>query len=227
MARHARLDVYRSILDTKLVATFHDERAATAESIANALLEGGVRVLEFLARSDAALGVFRETIRRVRTQSGPGGGAIFGVGSIVDPATAALYLAEGADFVVSPLLDPAVVGLCHRHQVAILPGCGTVTEVANAQALGVEIVKLFPSSAFDGAEFIRSLHGPMPWSRVLPTGNGVQFSRESVERWLAAGACALGTGGALVRPEDVAAGKFAEITARAKQMRGWIAEAKS
>ena len=61
----------------------------------------------------------------------------------------------------------------------------------------------------------------------MPTGNGVQHTRESVEKWLAAGACALGTGAALVRPEDVAAGKFGEITARAKQMRGWIAEAKS
>jgi len=224
MARHARLDVYRTILDTQLVATFHDERLETAERIAGALLDGGVRALEFLARSDAALGVFRELIGRVRARDGA---ALLGVGSIIDPATAALYLAAGADFVVSPLLAPDVVATCHRHQVAILPGVGTVTELSNAQALGVEIVKLFPSSAFDGAEFIRSVRGPMPWSRLMPTGNGVQHARESVEKWLAAGACALGTGAALVRPEDVAAGKFGEITARAKQMRGWIAEAKT
>jgi 2-dehydro-3-deoxyphosphogluconate aldolase/(4S)-4-hydroxy-2-oxoglutarate aldolase len=118
MARHARLDVYRTILDTKLVATFHDERLETAERIACALLDGGVRALEFLARSDAALGVFRELVGRVRARDGA---ALLGVGSIVDPATAALYLAAGADFVVSPLLAPDVVATCHRHQVAILP----------------------------------------------------------------------------------------------------------
>lgn len=224
MARHARLDVYRTILDTKLVATFHDERLETAERIAGALLDGGVRALEFLARSDAALGVFRELVARVRASDGA---ALLGVGSIVDPATAALYLAAGADFVVSPLLAPDVVATCHRHQVAILPGIGTVTELSNAQALGVEIVKLFPSSAMNGPEFVRSLRAPMPWSRVMPTGNGVAFSETSIREWIAAGACAVGMGDALSDPKLIAARDFAAITARVRQVLDWIAAART
>jgi 2-dehydro-3-deoxyphosphogluconate aldolase/(4S)-4-hydroxy-2-oxoglutarate aldolase len=223
MARHARLHVFQSILSSGLVATFHDERVDVAEKIANALIDGGARAIEFLNRSDGALEVFREVLRRVRARSPD---AIVGIGSIVDPPTTALALAEGADFVVSPILHPAIIRICHRRKVAILPGCTTVSEISQAEALGAEIVKLFPSAAFDGAEFIRSLHGPMPWSRVMPTGNGVECTSEAVERWIKAGACALGTGGHLVKPDDVAAKRFAEITARTKQMVAWIAAAR-
>jgi 2-dehydro-3-deoxyphosphogluconate aldolase/(4S)-4-hydroxy-2-oxoglutarate aldolase len=224
MARHGRLDVYAAILSSGLVATFQHERADVAEKIALALLEGGARAVEFLNRGDGALAVFRELLPRLRARAPA---AIVGVGSLVDPPTTALALADGADFVVSPILHPAIVRLCHRRKVAVMPGCTSVTEVSQAEALGVEIVKLFPSAALDGAEFIRSLRGPMPWSRVLPTGNGVECSKESVTRWIAAGACALGTGAHLVRPEDVAAGRFAEITARTRQMLAWIAEARA
>jgi 2-dehydro-3-deoxyphosphogluconate aldolase/(4S)-4-hydroxy-2-oxoglutarate aldolase len=224
MAGRARLEVYEAILSTGIVATFQDERAEVAERIALALLGGGARVLEFLARGAAPLAVFREIAPRLRARDP---GAIVGVGSVVDPPTAALYLAEGADFVVSPVLHPGVVRVCHRRKVAILPGCGTVSEISNAEQMGVEIVKLFPSAAQDGAEFLRSLHGPMPWSRVMPTGNGVECTHESVERWISAGACALGTGSHLVRPDDVAAGRFAEIAARTRSMVGWIAAART
>jgi 2-dehydro-3-deoxyphosphogluconate aldolase/(4S)-4-hydroxy-2-oxoglutarate aldolase len=224
MARHARLHVFETVLKSGLVATFHDPDADVAEKIANALLDGGARAIEFLNRSDGAIGVFREVLRRVRAKRPD---AIVGIGSIVDPPTTALALAEGADFVVSPILHPAVIRICNRRKVAVLPGCATISEISHAESLGAEIVKLFPSAAFDGAEFIRSLHGPMPWSRVMPTGNGVECTKESVERWIKAGACALGTGGHLVRKDDVAAGRFAEIAARTKQMVAWIAAARA
>jgi 2-dehydro-3-deoxyphosphogluconate aldolase/(4S)-4-hydroxy-2-oxoglutarate aldolase len=224
MARHARLHVFETVLKTGIVATFHDERVDVAEKIAHALLDGGVRAIEFLNRSDGALALFRELLRRVRAKNPD---AIVGIGSLVDPPTTALALADGADFVVSPILHPAIVRICNRRKVAVLPGCTTVTEISQAESLGAEIVKLFPSAAFDGAEFIRSLHGPMPWSRVMPTGNGVECTKESVERWIGAGACALGTGSHLVKPDEVAAGRFDAITARTKQMVGWIEQARA
>jgi len=224
MARHARIDVLDGVLKSGLVATFQHERAEVAEKIALALLEGGARAVEFLNRGDGALEVFRQVLARVRAKRPD---AIVGIGSIVDPPTAALALADGADFVVSPILHPAIVRLCNRRKVAVFPGCTTVSEISQAEALGAEIVKLFPSAALDGAEFIRSLHGPMPWSRVMPTGNGVECTQASVARWIGAGACALGAGSHLVRPDDVAAGRFGDIGARTKQMLAWIAEARA
>lgn len=223
MARHARLHVFAEILKSGLVATFHDEKPEISEKIAFALLDGGARAIEFLNRSDGALTQFSGLLQRVRARSPE---AIVGIGSIVDPPTAALALNAGADFIVSPIVHPAIARLCNRRKVALLPGCTTVSEISHAESFGAEIVKLFPAAAFDGAEFIRSLRGPMPWSRVMPTGNAVECTRESVERWIAAGACALGTGSHLVKPDDVAAGRFAEITARTKQMLTWIGTAR-
>ena len=223
MARHARLHVFEEILKSGLVATFHDEKLDVAEKIAHALLDGGARAIEFLNRSDGALARFGELLQRVRAKRSD---AIVGIGSIVDAPTAALALNAGADFVVSPILHPWIARLCNRRKVAHLPGCTTVSEISQAESLGAEIVKLFPSAAFDGAEFIRSLHGPMPWSHVMPTGQAVECTQSSVERWIKAGACALGSGAHLVRPDDVAAGRFAEITARTKQMFAWIAGAR-
>jgi 2-dehydro-3-deoxyphosphogluconate aldolase/(4S)-4-hydroxy-2-oxoglutarate aldolase len=224
MALHARLDVLRAILADGLVVTFHHEDAETSAGIARALIAGGVRALELLHRSDVALARFAELAALVRRDHPT---ALLGVGSIVDAPTAALYLAHGAEFVVGPNLDRRVARLCNRRKVAYLPGCGTVSEIAVADELGCEIVKLFPSSAMNGPEFVRSLHGPMPWSRVMPTGNGVAFSEASVREWFAAGACALGFGGALVDPQLVERRDFAGITKRAEQARAWIAASRA
>ena len=126
------------------------------------------------------------------------------------------------DFVVGPNLNAEIARLCNRRKVAYLPGCGTVSEISNAEELGCEIVKLFPSAALNGPEFLQSLRGPMPWSRVMPTGNGVHFREESVREWLDAGACALGIGPTLIEAGLIAARDFGAITRRTEQLRAWI-----
>ncbi len=223
MARHDRLQVLRAILDGGVVASFQHDEAETAEGIARALAAGGVRVIELLNRGEQDLEVFRALAAALERDAPD---VVLGVGSIVDAPTAALFLAHGAEFVVAPGLNPAIVRQCNRRKVACLPGCATVSEISKAEELGCEIVKLFPSSAMNGLEFVRSLLGPMPWSRVMPTGNGVAFAEASIREWLAAGACALGLGAALVDPKLVAAGDFTALTRRAEQLRGWIAAAR-
>jgi 2-dehydro-3-deoxyphosphogluconate aldolase/(4S)-4-hydroxy-2-oxoglutarate aldolase len=224
MARRERLDVLRTILDEGLIVTFVDDPRDSAAAVASALAAGGARALELLNRSDSALDTFAELAPKLRRDHP---GVLLGVGSIVDAPTAALYVNRGADFVVGPTLDPGVARLCNKRKVAYLPGCTTVSEISRAEELGAEIVKLFPSSALNGPEFVRSLRGPMPWSRVMPTGNGVQFSEASIREWLAAGACAVGMGPALVEPKLVAARDFAAITSRTRQALAWIAAARA
>lgn len=223
MARHRRLEVLRAILDPGLVPAFQASDPRTAAGIAGALVAGGARVVELLGRGDASLDVYRTLstfLRELHPET------ILGVGSIVDAPTAALYLAQGADFVVGPGFDPRIARLCNRRKVAYLPGCATVSEISAAEELGCEIVKLFPSSAMDGPEFIRSLRGPMPWSRVMPTGRGVAFSESSIREWIEAGACALGMGEALIDPALVAKHEFAAISPRVAQALAWIAAAR-
>lgn len=219
--RRDRLSVLTTLLSDGLLPSFHDESPDTAEAIARSLHVGGARVVEWLHRSDVALSIFRELRRALRDTD-----IVLGVGSIADAPTAAIYLAEGAEFVVGPSLSADVARLCNRRKVAYLPGCFTPTEVSAAEELGCEVVKLFPSSAIDGKEFLRSLLGPMPWSRVLPTGNGVPFDQAQITDWIKAGACAVGMGSTLIDPMLVAARDFKTLRERTRKVLDWIAAAR-
>jgi 2-dehydro-3-deoxyphosphogluconate aldolase/(4S)-4-hydroxy-2-oxoglutarate aldolase len=142
---------------------------------------------------------------------------ILGVGTVIDAPTAALYIAYGANFVVSPVLNEAVAKLCNRRKVAYIPGCGSVSEISYAEELGVEIVKIFPGSAVGGPGFIKAVMGPCPWTRLLPTG-GVDATVDSIEAWFEAGAACVGMGSKLIRKDLVAAGNWAEITRMVRQV---------
>jgi 2-dehydro-3-deoxyphosphogluconate aldolase/(4S)-4-hydroxy-2-oxoglutarate aldolase len=150
---------------------------------------------------------------------------MLGVGSIVDPYTASLYIASGACFVVGPSFNPEVARLCNRRKIAYSPGCATATEIAQAEELGVEIVKIFPGGLVGGPEFVKSVLGPTPWTRIMPTG-GVETSKESVTAWIKAGTAALGIGSNLITKERVAQGKYEEITQATAQVLAWVREAR-
>lgn len=223
MAAHARLDIWNRLLASGLVATLPADEPDASFAGASGLAAGGAPLVELLHRGDAAFETWRAVVPRLRRERPE---LIVGIGSIVDAPTAALYLAHGADFVVSPQLDGDVARVCHRHKVAWIPGCGTVSEIGRAEELGAEVVKLFPAAAFDAAEFLRSLHGPQPWSRVLPTGNSVPFNEAAVAKLIRAGACAVSMGPALVEPRLLAARDEATIATRAKSVLSWIAAAR-
>jgi 2-dehydro-3-deoxyphosphogluconate aldolase/(4S)-4-hydroxy-2-oxoglutarate aldolase len=219
MAAHARLDVWNRLLATRLLPTLPTQDAAATLAGARGIAAGGAALVELLHRGDAALATWCSVVpelRRARPE------LIIGVGSIVDAQTAAIYLAHGADFVVSPQLDAEVATLCHRHRVAWIPGCGTVSEIGRAEALGAEIVKLFPAAAIDGAEFVRSLHGPQPRSRVMLTGNAVPFDERRIRELIAAGACALSMGPALADPALLRSRDEPALTARTRQVLRWL-----
>jgi 2-dehydro-3-deoxyphosphogluconate aldolase/(4S)-4-hydroxy-2-oxoglutarate aldolase len=146
-----------------------------------------------------------------------------GVGTIVDAPTAALYLSAGANFVVGPSLNPEVARLCNRRKVAYLPGCGSATEIAQAEELGVEIVKVFPGSAVGGPGFVKAVLGPMPWTNIMPTG-GVNATEESIRSWFEAGVACVGIGSSLIAKDLVTAGNFDAISAKVAQVLAWIEE---
>ena len=150
---------------------------------------------------------------------------ILGAGTIVDAPTAALFIAAGARFVVGQSMSEEVARLCNRRRVTYIPGCGTATEIATAEELGCEIVKLFPAAAYDGPAFIRSFLAPSPGSKVMPTN--VLATEEATHDWIAAGAAALGVAGHLY-PADVIEGRDrAEIAERTWRLLGWIRDARA
>ncbi len=222
MARFDRMTVLNAMFATGLVPVFYHADVEVAKKIVTACAEGGARVVEFTNRGDRAWNVFTELVAWA-DEARPN--IILGVGSVVDAPTAALYIASGANFVVGPVLNPEIARLCNRRKIAYSPGCGSVSEIAQAEELGVEIVKIFPGGQVGGPSFVKAVLAPMPWTRIMPTG-GVEATRESVGDWIKAGAACLGMGSNLIRKDLVAAGDYDAIRENVRQVLAWIKEAR-
>ena len=222
MARFRRLEVLNTILELGLVPVFYNKDAEVAKKVVTACAAGGARVVEFTNRGDFAAQVFGK-VSQYFARTDPA--VILGVGSVIDAPTAAMYIANGANFVVGPLLNPEIARLCNRRKIAYSPGCGSVTEISQAEELGVEIVKVFPGSSVGGPAFVKAVAGPCPWTYIMPTG-GVDATEESIRGWFRAGAACVGMGSKLIRKDLVAAGDWAGITDQVRQVLAWIREAR-
>jgi 2-dehydro-3-deoxyphosphogluconate aldolase/(4S)-4-hydroxy-2-oxoglutarate aldolase len=197
MTQPQRLEVYSAILETGLVPLHYTINLKEAQNVVRACFAGGCPVFEFTNRGEAALDVFRE-LRKLAEREMPG--LMLGAGSIVDAPTAAIFIAQGASFIVGPSFNPEVARLCNRRKIAYLPGCATPTEIAQAEEMGAEIVKIFPGETIGGPQFIKSIKAPCPWTRLMPTG-GVEPTEESLRAWFGAGAAAVGMGSKLISKE--------------------------
>jgi 2-dehydro-3-deoxyphosphogluconate aldolase/(4S)-4-hydroxy-2-oxoglutarate aldolase len=216
-----RLTVLRTILEDGMVPTFTAPDAASAFDVVAGCAAGGARAVEFTNRGDGAYDTFGALARRV---AGELPDVILGAGTIIDAPTAALFIAAGARFIVGQSYSEAIARLCNRRRLVYIPGCGTATEIAAAEELGCEIVKLFPAAAYDGPAFVRNFLAPSPGSRVMPTN--VLATEEATRAWIAAGAAALGVAGHLYPADLVASRDRAEIERRTSAMLGWIRDAR-
>ena len=223
MAEATRLDVYNAVLSSGLVPLFYHADPDAAIQIVKACSEGGAKVLEFTNRGEKALQVFSRIVEYVSANKLP---IILGVGSILDAPTAAIFMANGARFIVGPNCNPEIARLCNRRKIAYLPGCASASEISNAEELGVEIVKIFPGETVGGPAFIKAILGPMPWTRIMPTG-GVDATPESISGWIKAGACCVGMGSNLIQKEAVSSGNYDAIRLKVIQVLQLIAEARA
>jgi 2-dehydro-3-deoxyphosphogluconate aldolase/(4S)-4-hydroxy-2-oxoglutarate aldolase len=223
MARFPRLKVLTTMEQTGMVPVFYHADIAVARDVAAACAGGGCNLLEFTNRGDHAWEVFNE-LEKFCAKEIPQ--MILGVGSVVDPGTASLYINNGANFVVGPLLNPDVARACNRRKIPYSPGCGSASEISAAEELGVEIVKIFPGKEVGGPGFVKAVKGPCPWVSIMPTG-GVDPSEASLKAWFDAGVACVGMGSNLITKEllkakDYAglAAKVAETLALIRQIRG-------
>jgi 2-dehydro-3-deoxyphosphogluconate aldolase/(4S)-4-hydroxy-2-oxoglutarate aldolase len=212
MARFTRMQVLNAIYDISVVPVFYHPDLETAKNVVAAVSRGGCKLVEFVNRGDHAWEVFSE-LERHFGKADPS--LILGVGSIVDPYTAAMYINCGANFVVGPSLNAEVAKLCNRRMIPYSPGCGSASEISDAQELGCEIVKVFPGKEVGGPGFVKNVLGPMPWTKIMPTG-GVESSEESLTAWLSAGVAAMGMGSNLITKEMLAAKNWAGIEQNVK-----------
>ncbi len=204
----SRLRVLQEIESTGVVAVIRMNEPAKLRAVVDAMLEGGVRALEVTMTVPGAVGLI-ETLARDLPEEFQ-----LGAGTVLDPETARQVILAGAKFLVAPSLNLKTIEMCHRYDVAALPGCFTPTEILTAWEAGADVIKVFPATAL-GPTFFKDMRGPFPQIRLMPTG-GVSLANAG--EWIKAGAVAIGVGTALVDTKAIADGNFRKITDNARTL---------
>ena len=212
MAKFSKLHVLDTIRRTGMVPVFYDSDASVACRVLKACYDGGVRAFEFTNRGDFALEVFTALMKYCRRECPE---MILGAGSVVDAPTAALFLQNGADFVVGPYLNADVARLCYRRLVPYTPGCGSATEIGTAHELGCDLVKIFPAGSVGGPSFVKNLLAPLPWTMIMATG-AVEPTEENLTAWMKAGTTCVGMGSKLFPKDRIDAGDWNSITEKCR-----------
>jgi len=206
MAQFSRIEVATTMKEVGMIPLFFNNDIELSKKVLKACYDGGAKLLEFTARGDFAHEIFGDLIK-YSVKELPG--MIMGVGSVSDAAQASLFISLGANFVVTPLLREDIATVCNRRKVLWSAGCGSLTEIARAEELGCEIVKLFPGDIF-GPQFVKSVKGPQPWTSIMPTG-GVSPTEENLKGWFDAGVTCVGMGSKLISKDITANEDFVKL----------------
>ncbi|MEZ4888819.1 MAG: bifunctional 4-hydroxy-2-oxoglutarate aldolase/2-dehydro-3-deoxy-phosphogluconate aldolase [Chitinophagales bacterium] len=213
MARFTRIQVAQTMEHTGLVPLFYHSNIEVGKQLLKACYKGGARILEFTNRGDYAHEVFRE-LNLFAARELPE--MMLGVGSVTDGGTVSLYLQLGANFVVTPVYRQDIAIVCNRKKILWAPGCATLTEIATAEEMGAEIVKIFPGEVL-GPSFVKAVKGPCPWTSIMPTG-GVSPTIENLTAWFEAGVTCVGMGSKLISKEIIEAGDYAALERKVREV---------
>lgn len=210
------------MVSTGMVPVFYHKDIEVSTNVLKACYDGGVRAFEFTNRGDFAQDVFASLVKFAAKECPD---MILGIGSIVDPATAALYIQLGANFVVGPLFNPEVARICNRRMIPYTPGCGSVSEIGFAQEAGCDLCKVFPAGNVGGPSFVKNVLGPMPWSLLMVTG-AVEPTEENLTAWVKAGVTCVGMGSNLFPAVVMASKEWNKISDLCRQSLTYIKNAR-
>ena len=202
MLKHEIIEKIRAV---GVVAVVRAQTSDEAYNIAKACLKGGISAIEITFTVPNAIQVITDLKNNKELQ-----GLLLGAGTVLDAETARMAILAGANYIVSPGFNLKTAKLCNRYRIPYMPGCLTMTEMMTALEAGVDVVKLFPGSAF-GPEYVKAVKGPLPQLEIMPTGGG---SIDNVSSWILNGVFAVGVGGELTSPAK--SGDFEGIEKRAK-----------
>ncbi|MBE8720206.1 bifunctional 4-hydroxy-2-oxoglutarate aldolase/2-dehydro-3-deoxy-phosphogluconate aldolase [Sphingobacterium pedocola] len=194
---------------------YHDDSAKCIE-IVKAAYEGGIRVFEFVNRGEKALENFK-ILLEYKNLHLPG--LVLGIGTIKDVEQAKSFLAVGAEFIVSPIIEPSIARETLDKGILWIPGCMTPSEIAVAEKLGAPLVKLFPGDTL-GPNFLKAIKPLFPKVKFMPTG-GVDVEEKNIQEWFDAGVYSVGLGSKLFQ-EPEGATDYSWLAERSKQLFSWI-----
>ncbi|MCL6597686.1 MAG: bifunctional 4-hydroxy-2-oxoglutarate aldolase/2-dehydro-3-deoxy-phosphogluconate aldolase [Alicyclobacillus macrosporangiidus] len=200
--------VLERLCEGGVVAIFRRVDRRHIHPLVEAVVKGGVRAVELTVDSDGAY----ETIRAIRDAAGAD--LLVGAGTLMEPEQVERAVEAGADFLLSPHLDVALLSSAERLGCPFIPGVTTPTEIVQARRAGAEVLKLFPAGPL-GPAYLKDLLGPFRGVAFLPTGG---ITPDNAADYIRAGAPAVGMGSALVDPADVAAGRWEAVTNRVRAL---------
>ncbi|HZJ65965.1 MAG TPA: bifunctional 4-hydroxy-2-oxoglutarate aldolase/2-dehydro-3-deoxy-phosphogluconate aldolase [Kofleriaceae bacterium] len=212
-----RTEIVRRIVATGVIPVIRAPSADDALAAVEALLAGGLDVVELTMTVPSALKVIEKVVER------HGHSTVVGAGTVLDAETARACMLAGAMFVVAPSLDIPTIRACRTHGVPVVPGALTPTEIVRAWRAGADLVKVFPCSAMGGASYIKALRAPLPQIELVPTGG---VTAATVGDFIAAGAAAVGAGADLVDIARLRRGDHAGVTENARKYVAAIQQAR-
>lgn len=211
-----KLRTLQTIHESGAVLIVRLENAGLAERAAEAAIDGGFRALEITLSIPGAV----EVIRRLAAKHGPSGVAV-GAGTVLDEHSAYECIRAGAEFLVSPQLNSAMIRTANRYQVPTISGAFTPTELVETAEAGADILKLFPTEA-GGIAYVKSVLAPLAHLPIMPAG-GVTL--ENVGEWFAAGVAGVGVGSYVTKAWQPD-GDFGRVTEAARAFLSAVAEAR-
>lgn len=201
------MDVLERIKKCGIVPVVVLDNPENACPTANALLAGGMNVMEITYRTSAAA----EAIKAV-SQNCPD--MLVGAGTVITLEQCKQAVSLGAKFIVSPGFDPEVVQWCIDNGIAVTPGCVTPSEIMAAMKLGLNVIKFFPAGVYGGLSAMKALAGPFVDIKFIPTGGA---NAQNIGEYAAA-PFIHAVGGSWVCPKkEIEAGNFEKITALCKE----------
>lgn len=222
MARFNKVQVIQAMHDTGMVPVFYNSDPEICKQVISACYKGGVRVFEFTNRGDFAHEIFGELAKWAAAACPE---MILGAGTVIDTPTAALYMQLGANFIVGPNFNAEIATVCNRRLVPYSPGCGSVSEISNAQAAGCDVTKVFPAGNVGGPSFVKNVMAPLRWSNIMVTG-AVSPEEDNLTAWIKSGVLCVGMGSKLFPKDVIAQGNWQAITDKCVEALGYIAKAR-
>ncbi|WP_410514403.1 bifunctional 2-keto-4-hydroxyglutarate aldolase/2-keto-3-deoxy-6-phosphogluconate aldolase [Paenibacillus sp. BR2-3] len=210
-----KIKVLQNVASVGVVAVIRADNSEDAFKMSVACVEGGLNNIEVTFTTPDADVAIKKLVAEY------GDRAVIGAGTVLDPLTARIAILAGAEFVVSPSFEEDTAKMCNLYGIPYMPGCMTLSEMKEALKLGVDVLKLFPGSAF-GPDYVKAVKGPMPHVNIMPTG-GVDLN--NMDKWIANGCIAVGIGGNLTAPAkegryDLITELAAKYVAKFKEIKG-------
>lgn len=204
MKAEKALELFES---SPFIPVFYYKDKDTCLNVMKSCLEAGLKIIEFTDRGEGAEENFKALLD-LRDKNYPD--VIVGIGSLFNSEETKNYINIGADFIVSPILDEGMAKACQEKGMLWIPGIGTTTEAYRASQLGAELIKMFPGNVL-GPGFAKSVLGPMPHLRLMPTG-GVKPDEENLTEWYNSGVKTVGMGSQLLDKKFINSGDYAGLT---------------